>query len=468
MQQPFENTTSRRQFLQATTQAAAVGAALTATAPQLFAAENGKVKVALVGCGGRGTGAATNALSVSNGPTQLVAMADVFDHKMKNSFDNLSVQFPSADQMDVPTERKFIGFDAYKKAMDCLSPGDIVILTTPAAFRWVQFQYAIEKGLHVFMEKPVTVDGPTSARMLELNKKAIEKGIKVGVGLMCRHCLARKDLFDRIQGGEIGDTLMIRAYRMAGKTASEATGPRPASSKSELMYQIANFHSFLWLSGGAVSDFLIHNIDESCWMKNDWPVSVHALGGRHYKKYMATNDDAVDQNFDSYAMEYTFKDGTKMFVDGRTIPGHHNEFASYIHGSKGVGVISTAGHHPAKCRIYKGHNLDEANMTWAYPQPEKNPYQLEWDDFLDAIRNDKPYNEVERGVMASAVTSMGRMAAHTGQMWTLKDFLDPDVNDHEFAPNVADLTLDGESPLKADASGRYPIPLPGINKTREY
>lgn len=468
MQQPFENTTSRRQFLQATTQAAAVGAALTATAPQLFAAENGKVKVALVGCGGRGTGAATNALSVSNGPTQLVAMADVFDHKMKSSFDNLSVQFPSADQMDVPTERKFIGFDAYKKAMDCLSPGDIVILTTPAAFRWVQFKYAIEKGLHVFMEKPVTIDGPTSTRMLELNKKAIEKGIKVGVGLMCRHCLARKDLFDRIQGGEIGDTLMIRAYRMAGKTASESCGPRPASSKSELMYQIANFHSFLWLSGGAVSDFLIHNIDESCWMKNDWPVSVHALGGRHYKKYLATDDDAVDQNFDSYAMEYTFKDGTKMFVDGRTIPGHHNEFASYIHGSKGLAVISTAGHTPAKCRIYKGQNIDQANLLWAYPQPEKNPYQLEWDDFLDAIRNDKPYNELERGVMASAVTSMGRMAAHTGQMWTLKDFLDPDVNDHEFAPDIENLTLESESPLKADANGRYPIPLPGINKTREY
>ncbi len=467
MQTPFENTTSRRQFLQATSQVAAVGAVLS-TAPQLFAAEDSKVKVALVGCGGRGTGAATNALSVSNGPTKLVAMADVFDHKLKSSFDNLSVQFPSADQMDVPTERKFIGFDASKKAMDCLSPGDIVIMTTPAAFRWSQYAYAIEKGLNVFMEKPVTIDGPTSARMLEMNKKALEKGLKVGVGLMCRHCHARKDLFDRIQGGEIGETLMIRAYRMAGKTASESVGPRPASSKSELMYQIANFHSFLWLSGGAVSDFLIHNIDESCWMKNDWPVSVQALGGRHYKKFLDTNDDAVDQNFDSYAMEYTFKDGTKMFVDGRTIPGHHNEFASYIHGSKGMAVISTSGHSPAKCRIYKGHNMDQANMTWAYPQPEKNPYQLEWDDFLDAIRNDKPYNELERGVMASAVTSMGRMAAHTGQMWTLKDFLDPDVNDHEFAPGIESLTLESESPLKADANGKYPIPLPGIIKNREY
>ena len=461
MQTPFENTTSRRQFLQSTTQVAAVGAVLS-TAPQLFAAEDSKVKVALVGCGGRGTGAAVNSLSVSNGPTKLVAMADVFEHKMKSSFDNLSVQFPSADQMDVPTERKFLGFDANKKAMDCLSPGDIVILTTPAAFRWSQFAYAIEKGLNVFMEKPVTVDGPTSVRMLELNKKAMAKGLKVGVGLMCRHCHARKDLFDRIQGGEIGETLMIRAYRMAGKTASESVGPRPASSKSELMYQIANFHSFLWLSGGAVSDFLIHNIDESCWMKNDWPVSVHAVGGRHYR------DDCVDQNFDSYAMEYTFKDGTKMFVDGRTVPGCYQEFASYIHGSKGVAVISTSGHSPARCRIYKGQNLDQANLLWTCSQPEKNPYQLEWDDFLDAIRNNKPYNELERGVMASAVTSMGRMAAHTGQMWTLKDFLDPDVNDHEFAPGIESLTLESESPLKADANGKYPVPLPGIIKNREY
>ncbi len=461
MQQPFENTTSRRQFLQHTTQAAAVGAVLS-TAPQLFAAEDSKVKVALVGCGGRGTGAATNSLSVSNGPTKLVAMADVFDHKLKSSFDNLSVQFPSADQMDVPTERKFIGFDASKKAMDCLSPGDIVIMTTPAAFRWSQFAYAIEKGLNVFMEKPVTIDGPTSARMLELNKKAMAKGLKVGVGLMCRHCHARKELFERIQGGEIGESMMIRAYRMAGPTGSAAVKPRPPESKSELLYQIANFHGFLWLSGGAVSDFLIHNIDESCWMKNDWPVSVQAVGGRHYR------DDCVDQNFDSYAMEYTFKDGTKMFVDGRTVPGCHQEFASYIHGTKGVAVISTSGHSPARCRTYKGHNLDQANMIWTCSQPEKNPYQLEWDDFLDAIRNDKPYNELERGVMASAVTSMGRMAAHTGQAWTLKDFLDPDVNDHEFAPGIESLTLESESPLKADANGKYPVPLPGIIKNREY
>ncbi len=127
-------------------------------------------------------------------------------------------------------------------------------------------------------------------------------------------------------------------------------------------------------------------------------------------------------------------------------------------------MISTAGHTPAKCRIYKGHNLDEANLQWAYPQPEKNPYQLEWDDFLDAIRNDKPYNELERGVLASAVTSMGRMAAHTGQMWTLKDFLDPDVNDHEFAPDIENLTLESESPLKADANGATRFRCPELTR----
>jgi hypothetical protein len=188
-------------------------------------------------------------------------------------------------------------------------------------------------------------------------------------------------------------------------------------------------------------------------------VKVQGVGGRHYR------GDNVDQNFDSYAMEYTFKDGTKLLVEGRTMPGCYTEFASYAHGTKGLGVISTAAHTPAKCRIYKGHDPVEANLAWAYPQPEPNPYQLEWNHLIEAIRTDKPYNEVERGVMASAVTSMGRMAAHTGQMITLEQFLKVD---HEFAPGIADLTLDSPAPLQAKADGKYPIPLPGLVKNREY
>lgn len=450
--------TSRRSFLKTTGAAAATTSLLTGAAPGLYAAEENTIQVALIGCGGRGAGAATNALSVPNGPIKLVAMADVFPRNLEYKYNDLAKSFTENGRMDVPEERRFIGFDAYKKAMDSLKPGDVAILTTPPAFRWVHYKYAIEKGLNVFMEKPVTVDGPTTVRMLELNKQAVARNLKVAVGLMCRHCEARQELFDRIQNGEIGDVTMLRAYRMAGPTGSAAAGPKP-EGVSELMYQISRFHGFLWLSGGAVSDFLIHNIDESCWMKNDWPVQAVASGGRHYR------GDNVDQNFDTYSIEYTFKDGAKMFVGGRTIPGCYQEFASYAHGTKGLGVISSAGHSPAKCRIYKGQSEDPANLQWAFPQPEPNPYQLEWNHLISAIREDQPYNEVERGCMASAVTSMGRMAAHTGQLITLDQFL---KNEHEFAPDIENLTLESDSPLQARADGKYPIPMPGLVKNREY
>lgn len=450
---------SRRQFLETSTKAAAVATTLAAAAGNhVHAAEDNTIRVGLVGCGGRGTGAALNALSVENGPIQLVALGDVFENKLKSTHTALSNKKEIAAKVDVPEDRRYVGFDAYKKVMDTLEPGDVVILTTPLAFRWVHYTYAIERGLNVFMEKPVTADAPTSVRMLELNKKAIEKNLKVAVGLMCRHCVARQELFDRIQNGELGDLMLLRAYRMTGRTGSAAAPPNNGDL-SELMYQIKHFHGFLWLSGGAVSDFLIHNIDESCWMKNAWPVKAIASGGRHYR------GDNVDQNFDTYSIEYTFDDGAKLLVNGRTQDGCKREFASFAHGTKGLGVISTASHTPAKSRIYSGQTEDKNKVVWEYPQPEPNPYQVEWDDLIAAIRNDTPYNEVERGVMASAVTSMGRMAAHTGQEITLEEFM---KHDHEFAPNADQLTLDSESPLKARPDGKYSVPMPGLVTKREY
>ena len=451
--------TSRRNFLRSSGTAVAAASLASGISSRAYADEDNTLQIALVGCGGRGTGAATQALSVDNGPIKLIAMADVFEKNLKNSHGNLDKSFGPKGTLDVPEDRRFIGFDGYKKAMDCLKPGDIVILTTPPGFRWVHYTYAIEKGLNVFMEKPVTVDGPGSRRMLELNEKAIAKNLKVGVGLMCRHCDARRELFDRIQNGEIGDVNMLRAYRMAGPTGSAAAPPKPEGD-SELMHQIKHFHGFLWLSGGAVSDFLIHNIDESCWMKNDWPVEAKASGGRHYR------GDFVDQNFDTYSIEYTFGDGTKLFVNGRTIPGCHQEFASYAHGSKGLGIISSRSHWPSRARIYDGHREDKSKLVWEYPQPEKNnPYQAEWNHLVAAIRNDEQYNECERGVKASIVTSMGRMAAHTGQVITYDQMLNCE---HEFAPGIEDLILDGDSPLKANDEGKYPIPYPGLVKNQEY
>jgi len=447
---------SRREMLK-TSGGIAVTSALAGVAiPHVHADESNTIQLALVGCGGRGTGAAMNALSTKSGPTKLVAMADVFPERLGSSYKHVKKAFDKT--VDVPQDRQFIGFDAYKKAMDCLRPGDVVLLTTPPAFRWVQFTYAIEKGLNVFMEKPITVDGPSTRKMLKLADDSEKKNLKVGVGLMCRHCAARGELFDKIKSGAIGDLVLLRAYRMAGMTAMEFSGPKP-DGISELMYQIKRFHSFLWASGGSYSDFLIHNIDECCWMKDAWPIQAKASGGRHYR------GNNIDQNFDSYAVEYTFPDGAKLYLEGRCMTGCHQEFASYTHGTKGSAVISTSGHIPSRCRIYKGQNFIKSDLVWQYQPQEPDPYQLEWDHLIEDIRKDKPHNEVRRGAEASLVTAMGRMAAHTGQVITRDQIL---AHDHEFAPDVDKLTMESAAPLLVGADGKYPVPEPGKKKTREF
>ena len=447
---------SRRDFLKTATKATVGLSALSGiTIPYVHAAGEDGMRAALIGCGGRGSGAADNALTV-NAPLRLVAMADVQENRLNNSFEALSNKHP--DKMSVSADAKFIGFDAYKHAIDSLRPGDVAIFATPVAFRWVHFQYAIEKGINVFMEKPLATDGPTARRMLALVEESKKKNMKVAVGLMCRHCRVRRELFDRIQQGEIGDILLGRAYRMQGPVGSCFSTRKP-DGVSEVLWQIQRFHSFLWASGGAFSDFFIHNIDEVCWMKNDWPVEAQASGGR------TDRGDHVDQNFDHYSVEYTFKDGSKFFLEGRNIAGCRDEFSTTVHGTKGMAIVSTAGHLPAHSAIFKSQHKTPEDLVWRAKQPEPNPYQMEWEDLVDAIRNDKPYNEMERGVQASLVTAMGRMAAHTGQVITYDQMLNCP---HEFAPNIDKITMDGPAPIVADANGRYPIPLPGVNKDREY
>ena len=455
----FKPVSTRRQFLRRTTGAASAAGFAGMTLPHVFAAEDNTKRIALVGCGGRGSGAAKNALDVTSLPTKLVAMADVFEHKMATSHSALSAEYPdNPNKMDVPKERQFIGFDAYKNAMEALRPGDVVILTTPLAFRALHFKEAIARGLNVFMEKPVTADGPSSRRMLELSKEADAKNLKCGVGLMVRHCRARQELWKRIRDGAIGDIVNMRSYRMHGPVAS-CFSPKKPADKQEVMYQIERFHSFLWASGGLFSDFYIHFIDECCWMKDKWPVKASATGGRNFR------GDNIDQNFDSYSVEYTFDDGTKFQFNGRTMMNCKQEEASYAHGTKGAAVISTSGHSPGKCRIWSDHRMKRGEELWAYPQPEPNPYQTEWNDLLEAIRDNKPYNEVPRGVEASLVTSMGRMAAHTGRDVTFDQMLNCP---HEFAPNVDKLTPDGPAPVMPNPDGTYPLPEPGIKVDREY
>jgi predicted dehydrogenase len=201
-------------------------------------------------------------------------------------------------------------------------------------------------------------------------------------------------------------------------------------------------------------------------MKDAWPVEAQALGGRHYR------GENVDQNFDNYSTEYTFADGAKLFLYGRTIDGCYARHSSLAHGTKGAAIISKASHRPSKCRLLKNQNTDytdtaveKANTIWEFGKPEPNPYQTEWDDLIAAIREDRPYNEVERGTEASLQAVMGRMAAHTGQMIRRDTLL---KHTHEYAPDVDKLTMASPAPLVADANGKYPVPQPGRVVDREY
>jgi len=452
---------SRRQFLGTSGKAAIGGALAGMVLPHVHGQSGSTKKIALIGCGGRGTGAVADAIDASGPYCQLKlhAMADVFRDRIDRSLNGLSAKYQEI--LDVPEDRQFVGFDGYKKAMDCLDPGDIAIFASPCAFRRPHYEYAIQKKLHVFMEKPVTSDGPSSKKILAVNEEAKKLNLKVGVGLMCRHSEARIELKDRIDNGELGELLYLRAVRMQGRLIGWDKRKQDTKDKdlSDLMYQIKNFHGFLWLSGGIYSDFNIHNIDECCWMKGMWPVKAMGLGGRHYR------GDEIDQNLDSYSIEYTFPDDTKLYFQGRSMNKCYEEFASHAHGTKGYALISGPGGHASQARIHKGQG-PKSELTWMFgtedggrPRRENRAYVDEWDHLLDAIVNDKPYNEVERGVAASVVTSMGRMAAHIGREVTYDEMLNCS---HDFCAGIDDI-VDGDSPspLLANADGSYAIPQPG-------
>jgi predicted dehydrogenase len=460
--------TSRCEFLKTAAQAAGAISALAGVAlPAVHAQGSDQIKIALIGCGGRGGGAAKNALSVQKGGAKLVAMADVFENKLNTAFASLKRDPEVGGDVEVD-DNKFLGFDAFKRAIDTLRNGDVAIFTTPLAFRWVHFQFAIEKGLNVFMEKPLTCDGPSSRRMLTLAEQSVKKNLKVGVGLMSRHSRHMQQLHQRIQDGEIGDLLLLRGYRMqnGGGACLPRALDRRGKDLTEVMYQISRFHSFLWLSGGSYNDFYIHHIDHLCWMKSAWPVKAQGLGERHYKKN-ADSIEYVDQNFDTYAVEYTFADGAKMYMDGRGIPGAKPVYNSWAQGTKGIAVVARANDCTGPSSTYKGQNPAAENRIWQSEVPREfnDPYKNEWIALLDAIRNDKPHNEVKRGVEASVVCNMGRLSAHTGQEISFDEALN---HDHEYSPNTDKLTADGPSPLMPDANGRYPKPQPGQFKNREY
>ena len=439
----MKNTMNRRAFLSQSGSLIAGAAVATPLASGVFAAEDNTIKVALIGCGGRGTGAAVNALT-TKGPVKIYAMADLFEDRLASSHKNLSGQF--SGKIDVPPDRRFLGFDGYRKAIDCLDKNDLVLLATPPAFRPLHFEYAVQKGVNIFAEKSFAVDPPGIRRNLRSNEIAKQKNLKVACGFMWRHDPPREEVIRRIHQGEIGDVHTLRTYRMHGAVGFS---PKPAGM-SELAHQIRNYNSFTWLNGGFYVDWLIHNIDVCCWAKNALPVSAQGMGGRQMRQ-------EADQMFDHYMVEYMFPDGARLFAQARHINNCYEVFSDFAHGSKGSAVImESLG--AANPRIYKGQLQTPENEQWRYRGPTPNPYQVEHDLFFDAIRENKSYNEMDRSARSNLATIMGRLAVYSGKMITYDEAL---ASNREEAPGLDQMSWDSSAPVLPDAQVRYPLPQPG-------
>lgn len=436
------STATRRQFLGTTGKAAAAAASF-GTPRSGYCAEPGPLKVALVGCGGRGSGAAANALA-TKGPVQLWTMADVFENRLQGSLNALTAQ--RGTQVVVPPERRFTGFDAYRHAIDSIGAGGVVILATPPAFRPLHFEYAVAKGVHIFMEKSFAVDAPGIRRVLKAGEEAAKKNLKVATGLMSRHYLPLEEAVRRIHDGSIGEVINCRAYRMHAPLGT----PARAAGQSELACQIQHYSNFTWLNGSFFVDWLIHNIDVCCWVKNDWPESAQGMGGRQVRS-------APDQLFDHYSAEFTFPDGTRMDAQGRHMADCYGFFGDVIQGTKGSAVLGEGIPNP---RLYKGFKQKSDSLLWSHNDEEPcDHYQREHDLLFDAIRNDRPWNEVERSAKSCLTAIMGRMAIESGKVITWEAALNSNL---QLAPDLDALrTLDDPAPVSPDASGHYPVATPG-------
>jgi myo-inositol 2-dehydrogenase / D-chiro-inositol 1-dehydrogenase len=433
------STESRRSFLTDSTTAAAgivlAGGLHSQVARTAHARGNDELRVALIGCGGRGAGAVVDCIKASGGKgVKLVAVADAFENQAANVLKRIPDEFQS--QVDVPPDRIFSGLNCHEKAIT--ADVDMVILASPPGFRPIQYAAAIEAGKHVFMEKPCCVDAPGFRSLQEMNKLADQKGLKVGVGLQRHHQLNYVETMKRIHDGALGELYELRGYWNGGLIWNRERKPE----MTEMEYQVYNWYHFCWLSGDNICEQHIHNLDVCNWAKNDHPVEANGMGGCEVR--YEGNKRGTGQIFDHHFVEFTYKDGTKMFSQCRHINGCWNNVSEAIRGSlgdsNGAGVIS-------------GEN------QWRFRGDVPNPYVQEHVELLKAIHEDLPFNEGWFGATSSMTAVLGRAATYSGNIVKWDDLVANGTG--EFP---ADLSWDAEAPVKQDDNGDYPIPIPGVYK----
>ena len=445
--------TSRRDFLKTSGIVAAGTLLATQTAPRVHAQESNTIKIALVGCGGRGGGAVRQALAADPN-VELWAVADTFQDKSFGMAGALKADLENKDQAKkfaVADDRRFVGFDAYKKAMDTLDKGDVVLLTTPPGFRPLHFEYAVEKGLNIFAEKPVAVDIPGLKWLQESNKKAKEKGLKVGVGLNNRHYLRTAETVKAIQDGQIGDVISTFVYRMHPPHRVSPVGDR-----TPLEQQLRNIFCFNWTTGGFIVDALIHNLDICCWAmgKGDdanIPVACQGYGGRTIR---TDKDELMDMSL----CDFSFADGRKMTMHTKCIPNTWESFCGIVHGAKGSAVLGEGVGDPKMFSDYNADKNRRSGAIWTPSSPGNDSYQTEHDRLFKAIRDDQPWNEMDRGIGATFVPILGRMAVDTGQFVTAEMAWS---STYECVKDVANMTFDTPAPVLPDENGNYSMPIPG-------
>lgn len=443
---------SRRTFLK--TSALAAGAVATGSLTALghaHASVDDAIRIGLVGCGGRGTGAALQALKAH--PTvRLVAMADVFVDRLQGSLDNLThddtlesegLDASFRSKIDVPQERQFVGWDGYLQLLDEV---DVVILTTPPAFRPLHFEAAIRAGKHVFMEKPVAVDAPGIRRVLAAAEEAKAKRLNVVVGLQRHYQQIYREWIERLHDGAIGDLILSRVYwNSAGvwvhpRADLEATAGR---SLSELEYQMRNWYYFNWICGDHIVEQHIHNIDVSNWAKNALPIRAQGQGGREVR----VGPD-FGEIYDHHIVEYEYADGSRMLSQCRHMPGCMNRVSEAFHGTRG------SAPRPGEILAPDGSTIWSRDA-----RNDANPYQVEHDELFAAIaQGEYRFADAQRGADATMTAILGRMATYSGRVITWDEAMAS-----ELTLGPADPRWDTPAPIVPGEDGMYAAPIPGVS-----
>lgn len=429
---------SRRAFLQASalTAGAAVSAQLS-LGRSAHAAGSDVLKIALIGCGGRGTGAAANCLNVqriTGEKVKLVAVADAFEDRARGALAQLRKEY--ADQVDVPADCVFVGLDAYQRAIQ--SDADLVVMASPPGFRPMQYAAAVKAGKHVFMEKPCCTDAPGYRSLVESNKLADQKNLKVVVGLQRHHQAEYLQGVREIHEGKLGDVQFLRVYWNGSGGGARDLGPRPQNDPQEMTFQVRNWGCFVWLYGDNIVEQHVHNIDIANWVMSPQlgpnmahPVEANGMGGR-------VNPGNYGDIFDHHFVEFTYANGTKMFSQSRHIQGTWDQVNESVHGSKGTRSVATGG----------GPKLESGN-----------PYDQEHVDLIKAIRKNERLNEGWFGAVSSMTAVLGRMATWSGQVVKWDDAVAKGPS--EFPERLA---WDAKPRHLPGPDGRYPMAMPGVYK----